>query len=102
MNGIQTEESERPDVEAPQRCPCLPACASLWRQPSLFGDDTHAVVARPKWAWRARNTHETWSNASAEVNVTPRCGEGVALAAPKCIGFMQEEAHELELCVEHG
>ena len=26
--------------------PCLPACASLWRQPSLKDDDTHAVVAQ--------------------------------------------------------
>ena len=29
---------------------CCCACASHWRQPSLFGDDTHAVATRPKWA----------------------------------------------------
>ena len=33
-----------------QKCQCPAACASLWRLPSLLGDDTHAVVARPKWA----------------------------------------------------
>ena len=35
---------------------CPAVCAIQWRQPSLFGDDTHAVVTRPKWAWRARTT----------------------------------------------
>ena len=50
VNGAQTEGSERPDVEAPKKCSCPAACARLWRQPSLFGDDTHAVVTRPKWA----------------------------------------------------
>ena len=35
-------------MEAPEKCPCLAACASVWRQPSLFGDDTRAVVTRPK------------------------------------------------------
>ena len=46
---------------ASKECPDPAACASLWRPPSLFGDDTHAVVARPKWAPRARDTHEVWS-----------------------------------------
>ena len=32
-------------------------CASEWRQPSLFGDDTHAVVTRPKWAREHGGTH---------------------------------------------
>ena len=50
VNGIETEGSERSGAEAPQTCPCPAACASLWRLPSLFGDDTHAVVTRPKWA----------------------------------------------------
>ena len=49
VNGIQTEETVRLGVEAPKKCPCPAACASLWRQPSVFGDDKHAVVA-PKWA----------------------------------------------------
>ena len=30
-------------MEVPQKCSCLAACARLWRQPCLFGDDTHAV-----------------------------------------------------------
>ena len=50
VNGIQTEGSESPDVEATKKCPYLAACASLWREPSLFRDDTHAVVALPKCA----------------------------------------------------
>ena len=37
-------------MEVPWKCLCLGAGVSLWREPSLFGDDTHAVVARPKWA----------------------------------------------------
>ena len=48
--GIQTLGSERLDVEALKKYPCPAACASLWRQPSLFGDDTHAVSTRPRWA----------------------------------------------------
>ena len=40
----------RLDVEALEKCPCLAACASQWRQPSLFGDDTHAVGTRLTWA----------------------------------------------------
>ena len=35
-------------MQALEKYPCLAACASKRRQPSL--DDTHAVVARPKWA----------------------------------------------------
>ena len=50
MHGFQTWGSERLDVEALKKYPCPTACASLWRQPSLFGDDTHAVATRPKWA----------------------------------------------------
>ena len=50
MNGIQTLGSERLDVEALKKYPCLAACATLWRQPSLFGDDTLAVVTRPRRA----------------------------------------------------
>ena len=46
VNGVQTERTERPDVEAPKKCPYPPASASLWR--SLLGDDTHAVVTWPK------------------------------------------------------
>ena len=42
MNGIETLGSERLDVEALKKYPCPAACARLWRQPSLFGDDTHA------------------------------------------------------------
>ena len=37
-------------MEAPWKCHCPAACASLWRLPCLFGNDTHAVVAQPKWA----------------------------------------------------
>ena len=44
VNGIQTLGSERLDVEAPKKYPRPAACASQWTQPSLFGDDTHAVV----------------------------------------------------------
>ena len=50
VKGIQTLGSERLDVEALKKYPCPAACASLWRQPSLFGDDTHAVDTRPRWA----------------------------------------------------
>ena len=50
VNGVRTLGSERLDVEALKKYPCLAACASLWRLPRLFGDDTHAVVAQPKWA----------------------------------------------------
>ena len=50
VNGVQTLGSERLDVEALKKYPCLAACASLWRLPRLFGDDTHAVVTLPKWA----------------------------------------------------
>ena len=38
------------DVEAPWKVPCPAAGASPWRLHRLFGDDTHAVVAQPKWA----------------------------------------------------
>ena len=75
-------------MEALKKYQCLAACASLWRQPSLFGDDTHAVGTRPRWAqehgihtecgplcrWVASLAHRqvlgtrTW----AEVNVRPR------------------------------
>ena len=37
-------------MEAPEKYPRPAACASPWRPPSLVGDDTHAVVARSKWA----------------------------------------------------
>ena len=43
VNGIQTEDSECLDVEAPKKCPCPAACASLWRLLRLFGDDTPPV-----------------------------------------------------------
>ena len=56
VSGIQTEGSERLDVEALEKCPCPAACASLWRLPRLFGDDTHAVDTRPRWA-REHGTH---------------------------------------------
>ena len=88
VNGIKTFGSERLDVEPLKKYPCLAACASLWRQPSLFGDGTHAVGTRPKWArehglhihcgslcrWVASLAHRqvlgtrTW----ADVNVRPR------------------------------
>ena len=48
LNGVKQRETERPDVEAPEKCPCRAAVAGLWIVPRLFGDDTHAV-ARPKW-----------------------------------------------------
>ena len=31
VNGIETEQWEHRDVEAPNKCPCPAACASLWR-----------------------------------------------------------------------
>ena len=49
VNGIQTEGSERLDVEASKECLCLAACASQ-RTAQSRGDDTHAVVKRPKGA----------------------------------------------------
>ena len=61
VNGIQTEGSERSGVEAPQRCLCPAACASTWRQPSLFSDDTHAAVTWPKWALE-HGIHTEWSH----------------------------------------
>ena len=64
MNGTRTMTSERPGVEAPQQCPHPAACASLWRRPSLSGDDTHAVGCTAKVGMRARDTHEVWSNES--------------------------------------
>ena len=57
LNGIQTLGLERPDVEALEKYPCPAACASLWRQPSLFGDDTHAVGNTAKVGTRARAAH---------------------------------------------
>ena len=47
----------------PLRCPYLAACARRKRQPSLFGDDTHAVVAQPKWA-REHGLHSVRSSVS--------------------------------------
>ena len=38
----------RLNAEAPKKCPRSAACASRWRQPSLFGDDTHAVLTKVK------------------------------------------------------
>ena len=35
VNGTRQKEAVRPDVEALQKCPCPPACASHWRPPSL-------------------------------------------------------------------
>ena len=74
-------------MEALQKYSCPAACASQWRQPSLFGDDIHAVGTRPKWA-REHGVHTEWSPMSvgcepgsstgartrtrAEVNVRPR------------------------------
>ena len=75
-------------MEALKKYPCPAACANLWRQPSLFGDDTHAVGTWPRWArehgqhslcgslcrWVPSLAHRqvlgtrTW----AEVNVRPR------------------------------
>ena len=40
------------------------ACASQWRQPSLFGDDTCAAGNTAKVGTRARTTHRVWSNVS--------------------------------------
>ena len=38
-------------METPWKCPCLAASASPWRQPSLFGDDTHHSVVGGLRAW---------------------------------------------------
>ena len=35
---------------SPAKYQCLPVCASPWRQPGLFSDDTHAKRKRSKWA----------------------------------------------------
>ena len=35
---------------SPAKCPCLLVCASPWRQPGLFCDDTHAKRKRSEWA----------------------------------------------------
>ena len=75
-------------MEAVKKCPCPSACASLWRLPSLFGDDTHAVGTRPKWArehvihiycgslcrWVASLAHRQVleTGTRANVNVRPR------------------------------
>ena len=59
VNGVQKERTERPDVEALWKYPCPAACASRRRQPSLFGDDTHAVVTRPKWHGE-HGPHRVW------------------------------------------
>ena len=85
VNGVQTERTERQDMEAPKKSPCPAARASLWRQPSLF---THAVVTRPKWArehglrtecgpmrqWveSLGDRHVLDTRTRAEVNVRPR------------------------------
>ena len=58
--GIQTLGSERMDVEALKKYPCPAACASLWRQPNLFGDDTHAVGHTAKVGTRARTAQLVW------------------------------------------
>ena len=47
-------------MEAPKKYPCPVACASQWRQPSLFGGDTHAVT-----------THEVWSQCVGGLRAWP-------------------------------
>ena len=85
----QAKETVRPDVEESKKYPCLAACASPWRLPSLLAM-THAVVARTKWA-SEHGAHTVWSSVSvgcrlgplmvleqgcgAEVNVGPRSFE---------------------------
>ena len=49
-------------MEAPRKCPCPAACVSLWRLPSLFGDDTHCGGCTAKVGIRARDTHRVVSN----------------------------------------
>ena len=56
----ETLEAVRLDVEAPQKCLCLAACAGQWRQPSLFCDDTFAVVKKARVGTRARITPHGW------------------------------------------
>ena len=66
----ETKEAVRRDVEAPQKCRCLAACASQRRQSSLFGDDTHAVVHVPLGT-RARITPRVWSSVSVGGKLGP-------------------------------
>ena len=40
------------DVEAPQKCPCRAACASLWRQPSPL------AMIHMRWRW-SQSGHES-------------------------------------------
>ena len=51
FNGDRSQAKEMVylDIHVPA------ACASLWRQPSLFGDDAHMSGTRPKRASRAHN-----------------------------------------------
>ena len=50
VNGVQTGQTERPDVEAPWNIHVLLHVRTNGDSPVSFGDDTHAVVKRPTWA----------------------------------------------------
>ena len=52
-------------MEAPKKGPCPSACGSPWRQPSLLGDVTFAVVARPRWAYTQSVAIDMCSNKDA-------------------------------------
>ena len=49
----------RLDEEAPHKV-SVSSCGSRWRQPSLFEDDTHAVVIRPRAQEHGLLTEKTW------------------------------------------
>ena len=61
-------------MEALKKYPCPAACASLWRQPSLFGDDTHAVGHTAKVGTRARTAHLVWFLMSVGCEPGPSTG----------------------------
>ena len=44
-----------------EKYPCPAAGASQWRLPGLLGDDTHAVVTRPRWAREHGRHNRVWS-----------------------------------------
>ena len=52
----QIKDSVRLDAEALNEDLCPAACARICGQPSLFGDDTHAVATRPNCGWKAWHT----------------------------------------------
>ena len=89
MSGIQTEGSERLDVEAPKKCPCPAACASLWRHSPVSlamthmqwlrgqgghesTDYTQSMVPLCWWVGKPGQSTRARTRTRASMNVRPR------------------------------